>query len=82
MRDLHEAYINHVMACAQCYAPTARYCPAGEGLRADYLTDYIMGQPDRLVRRTLMQAEKQHNPHLFPLLNQKVREKLGEQADG
>lgn len=32
-RDL---YINHVMTCRTCYAPTARYCPAGADLRAIY----------------------------------------------
>ncbi|SFA82501.1 hypothetical protein SAMN03159488_00645 [Pseudomonas sp. NFIX10] len=31
-----DAYLNHIMACRSCYAPTARYCSVGAGLRASY----------------------------------------------
>jgi hypothetical protein len=31
-----DQYLNHIMACPTCYAPTARYCPAGADLRAAY----------------------------------------------
>ena len=32
-RDL---YLNHLMACRECYAPTGRHCPHGAELRATY----------------------------------------------
>lgn len=32
-RDL---YLNHLMACRGCYAPTGRHCPHGAELRATY----------------------------------------------
>lgn len=32
-RDL---YLNHLMACRGCYAPTARHCQQGAELRAAY----------------------------------------------
>lgn len=35
-RKARDAYINHLMACRSCYAPTARYCRAGADLRAMY----------------------------------------------
>jgi len=35
-RHARDQYINHVMTCRACYAPTARYCPAGADLRATY----------------------------------------------
>jgi hypothetical protein len=35
-RHARDQYINHVMTCRSCYAPTARYCPAGADLRATY----------------------------------------------
>lgn len=35
-RHARDQYLNHVMTCCACYAPTARYCPAGADLRAIY----------------------------------------------
>lgn len=76
--SLHDRYISHAMACPGCHAPTARYCDQGKALWVEYLVDYIMSQPDRGTRRALMVTEKRQNPHLFPLLNEKVRAQLGE----
>lgn len=78
MASLHDVFISHAMVCPGCHAPTARYCQPGQELRADYLIDYLLQLPDRLAKRTIMQAEKRNNPHLFPYLNQRVREHLGE----
>ncbi|KQN40097.1 MULTISPECIES: hypothetical protein [unclassified Pseudomonas] len=35
-RHARDQYLNHVMTCRACYAPTARHCLAGADLRADY----------------------------------------------
>lgn len=35
-RQARDAYINHLMACRSCYAPTGRYCRRGTELRAAY----------------------------------------------
>ena len=35
-RNARDQYLNHVMACQGCYAPTARHCTAGADLRATY----------------------------------------------
>ena len=35
-RQARDQYINHVMTCRGCYAPTARYCLAGADLWATY----------------------------------------------
>ncbi|VVM98938.1 hypothetical protein [Pseudomonas fluorescens] len=35
-RHIRDQYINHVMTCRACYAPTARYCLAGADLRKAY----------------------------------------------
>lgn len=35
-RQARDAYINHLMACRSCYAPTDRYCQRGAELRATY----------------------------------------------
>lgn len=81
--NLHDAYINHVMPCRSCHAPNARYCETGESLRADYVVDFIMSK-DRHTSRALMVAEKRENPHLYPLINERVRARLAdqEQANG
>lgn len=35
-RHTRDQYLNHLMVCRACHAPTSRYCPAGTELRADY----------------------------------------------
>jgi len=35
-RQARNQYINHVMACPSCYAPTGRHCEDGADLRASY----------------------------------------------
>ena len=35
-RQARDQYINHVMACRGCYAPTRRHCTTGAALRATY----------------------------------------------
>lgn len=35
-RTARNLYLNHLMACRSCYAPTGRHCPHGAELRATY----------------------------------------------
>ncbi|MNY75940.1 hypothetical protein D3C86_2153660 [compost metagenome] len=35
-RHARDQYLNHIMTCRACCAPTARYCLAGADLRAIY----------------------------------------------
>lgn len=35
-RHARDEYLNHIMVCRSCYAPTGRYCTAGAHLRASY----------------------------------------------
>jgi hypothetical protein len=35
-RHARDRYLNHIMTCRACYAPTARYCLAGADLCASY----------------------------------------------
>lgn len=35
-RKARDCYINHLMACRSCYAPTGHYCQRGAELRATY----------------------------------------------
>jgi len=35
-RQARDQYLNHIMVCRSCYAPTARNCQDGAELRADY----------------------------------------------
>ena len=35
-RQSRDRYMNHLMTCRACYAPTGRYCQAGAELRATY----------------------------------------------
>lgn len=44
-RLARDAYLNHIMACRSCYAPTARYCSVGAGLRASYDRTPMETQP-------------------------------------
>lgn len=44
-RLARDAYLNHIMACRSCYAPTSRYCTAGAELRAEYDRTPMETQP-------------------------------------
>lgn len=35
-RQARDQYLNHIMVCRSCYAPTGRHCAAGAHLRASY----------------------------------------------
>lgn len=35
-RQARDQYLNHIMVCRSCYAPTGRHCWAGVDLRAAY----------------------------------------------
>ncbi|MNR52488.1 hypothetical protein D3C85_1723460 [compost metagenome] len=35
-RQTRDDYINHLMHCRACHAPTGRHCAVGMGLRATY----------------------------------------------
>lgn len=35
-RQARDQYLNHIMACRGCYAPTGRHCTTGAHLRASY----------------------------------------------
>lgn len=37
-RAARDQYLNHVMTCCACHAPTSRHCPVGAELRATYDT--------------------------------------------
>lgn len=35
-RNARDQYLNHIMVCSSCYAPTGRHCTVGSQLRASY----------------------------------------------
>ncbi|WP_019410438.1 hypothetical protein [Pseudomonas psychrophila] len=35
-RNARDQYLNHIMVCRSCYAPTGRHCTVGSQLRASY----------------------------------------------
>lgn len=35
-RQGRDQYLNHIMVCRSCYAPTGRHCMAGAHLRGNY----------------------------------------------
>ena len=44
-RNARDHYLNHVMVCRSCYAPTGRHCAAGADLRAAYVTTPMEAHP-------------------------------------
>lgn len=44
-RNARDHYLNHIMACRSCYAPTGRHCAAGADLRAAYDTTPMEARP-------------------------------------
>lgn len=56
-REAHERYVNHIMACNGCYAPTKRYCFHGLRFYVDYLAHFLMGRDIHTRRVQLAQVE-------------------------
>lgn len=44
-RNARDHYLNHIMICRSCYAPTRRHCAAGADLRAAYVTTPMEAHP-------------------------------------
>lgn len=49
----HQAYINHLVGCRSCYAPTKRYCSPGKALCVSYEAHFLLTQ-DLTTRRTVL----------------------------
>lgn len=69
--ELHELYIEHVMGCPACYAPTRRYCGAGEALRLDYVAFYLLTL-DLSTRRSVIAHEERRDAEWCGHLKQKL----------
>jgi len=70
----HEAYLNHVLACGGCYAPTKRHCIVGLQLRIEYDATYLMAICDHSQRRHKLLRETWLNPDRAVALKQRVIE--------
>lgn len=78
----HGAYLNHVLSCSSCYAPSARFCGDGQELRLAADAVFIAGLKDLGERRRWMASEEAKNPNLMPRLKELVAQKYKERANG
>ena len=76
------AYINHCMACRSCFAPSNRYCPAGQELRLQADAVFIAALTNLGEHRRWMASEEKKNPALMPRLKELVAEKYKGWANG
>lgn len=44
-RNARDQYLNHIMVCRSCYAPSGRHCAAGADLRGAYDTTSMAAHP-------------------------------------
>ncbi|MBD8671592.1 hypothetical protein [Pseudomonas lurida] len=70
----HEEYLNHLMRCRGCYAPTQRFCCVGLALRIEYDALYLLSIEDSRQRRALLVRETHVNPWLAEALKTRVVE--------
>lgn len=61
--ETHRNYLNHVLACRVCYAPTKRYCLDGYRLYVMYQGWYMMSQPIETRRAVLRAIEASDAGH-------------------
>ena len=50
-RQARDQYLNHLMACRACYAPTGRHCAAGSALSQQYCSTPMesLDEPERFA---------------------------------
>lgn len=70
----HEEYLNHLLRCRSCYAPTQRFCTVGLALRIEYDAEYLMSISDGRERRAMLVRETHINPWLAEALKIRVLE--------
>jgi hypothetical protein len=70
----HDVYLNHVMACPSCYAPTRRYCGVGQDLKIEYDAQYLMTIDDTYRRKAIMRRDFDDDPVMGELLKARVIE--------
>jgi len=58
----HEDYLNHLVRCRGCWAPTKRYCCTGRALRVEFDAHYMLTLPDLYQRRALLAREDTIEP--------------------
>lgn len=78
----HGAYLDHVLRCPVCYAPSARYCADGQEFRLAADAVFIARLSDIGDRRRWMASEEAKNPNLMPRLKELVAQKYKERANG
>ena len=70
----HDVYLNHVLACPSCYAPTRRYCGVGQELKIEYDAQYLMSIDDTRHRKAIMRRDFEEDPAMGELLKVRVIE--------
>lgn len=70
----HGVYLNHVLACPSCYAPTKRYCGVGQDLKIEYDAQYLMTISDTYRRKAIMRRDFEDDPVMGELLKTRVIE--------
>lgn len=70
----HREFINHLMGCRSCYAPTHNYCSEGLALRMENDSSFIAGLTDLAERRRWMEVARSQYGQNTPLIEVRVRE--------
>lgn len=70
----HEAYLNHLLRCPGCYAPTKRHCIVGLELRTEYDARCLISICDHNERRHRLIRETWINPTRAVALRDRVIE--------
>lgn len=70
----HREYINHLMSCRVCFAPTRNHCSEGLALRMENDARFIAGLTDLAERRRWMEVAREQYGDRTPLVEVRVRE--------
>lgn len=74
----HDVYLNHVLGCPRCYAPTRRYCGVGQDLKIEYDAQYLMTIDDTYRRKAIMRRDFEDDPVMGERLKVRVIELYNE----
>lgn len=74
----HSTYVNHLMGCRKCFAPSANHCEEGWGLKLHADARFVAGLADIADRRRWMARLRIEIPERMTALEELVREKYAE----
>lgn len=81
-RREHTEFINHLMGCGGCFAPSDRYCAKGREYWIDDKVGYVFSFSSRDERNEAVRMIRAIAPDWAEVIEKRIRERKAEMVNG